>query len=155
MQGMSNRIKSPLTAYPAVGGMVLDRYPIKMDGVNIGTAFVECQGLYADILCRCNSADGTFCRIHMAFRDKTIDLGIWVREDGAFVVHKRVPRKIMGCGSPAFYAVTKFAQQRNLYPIFADQPFLHIKELAAAKLCIENNLMYMLCGECGQKPDWR
>ncbi|MBR4289061.1 MAG: hypothetical protein IKT52_00250 [Oscillospiraceae bacterium] len=98
-----------------------ETYDITYDGVNVGRAQMEKQGLYYVFSCRCRLPQDGLYRIHVLCADKREDLGICVPMGDVFGMDKKLPAKKLGEGTPSFELLP-----RDWHP----QPV--IKEPAAA-----------------------
>ena len=68
-------------------------YPVSLSGVQIGTAIVTKEGLYAAIECRCKFSKEGFYRIRLHIGQVIMDLGTCIPKDGHYSVKTRVPFK--------------------------------------------------------------
>ena len=82
-------------------------YEIKYEGVPIGTAHLEKQGLYLSFSCRCRLPQEGLYRIHVICGENREDLGICVPLGGDFGTDKRIPAKRFGEGTLPFELVPK------------------------------------------------
>ena len=119
-------------------------YPVFLNSEMIGIATVDHIGLYGHIQCRCHSADAGICRLIMTFSDKSVDLGLWVREQDYFVVDRKVPWKSFGCGDPCFTVLS-----HNVLPAFFREqlepgnPISNLETLEKCKLCQDGDRWYL------------
>ena len=122
----------------------MEKYPIALNDERIGVATVETKGLYTEILCRCSVLGENLCKVQMVFPDKTINLGVLVREGMYFTACKRVPTKSLGSGCPSFCAIEKKAHiSESMCRVYADQPFPYLAKIAEGHLYIQDGLYYI------------
>lgn len=84
-----------------------ETYDITHEGVPVGTARMEKQGLYYVFSCRCRLPEEGLYRIHAINGDAREDLGICIPVDGAFGMDKKIPQKRIGEGMLTFELVPK------------------------------------------------
>lgn len=84
-----------------------ETYDIVFEGVIVGTAQMQRQGLYCRFCCRCRLPDEGLYRIHAICGRTREDLGICVPMDGGFGMDKKVPAKRLGEGEMSFELVPK------------------------------------------------
>ena len=80
----------------------MKKYPALMGSTTVGWVSEERLGLYTRYECRCSFEDGLVHRMTLRSGEKEIDLGVFVPEEGAFVVRKNIPVKDIPNGSPEF-----------------------------------------------------
>lgn len=112
------------------------KYDIFLERQAVGYAQLEKQGLYYRIQCSCNlPAPGPY-RIEAASADRSIDLGICVRQDSEFTLVKRVPIKQLAEEPLSFRVITgESKQEGDFYPVKEDAPFDQLGFLMNARLC--------------------
>ena len=93
-----------------------DTYDITYDGVTVGTAKIDREGLYYAFSCRCSLPEEGLYRIHVTVADKREDLGICVPMGGAFGMDKKLSAKRLGVGTPAFELLPKDWRPREIIP---------------------------------------
>lgn len=119
-------------------------YPIEMNGKAIGSARVTHEGLYTVICCDCGDLAEAFHRVHMEFEDKTVPLGLLVREGQRYVSCKRLPSKLLGKGEPVFYAVSDAGQEiKEKIPLIPGKPFPDLGSIRHGTLLIERDRRYL------------
>lgn len=84
-----------------------ETYDIVFEGVIVGTAQMQRQGLYCRFCCRCRLPDEGLYRIHAICGRTREDLGICVPMDGGFGMDKKIPAKRLGEGEMSFELVPK------------------------------------------------
>ena len=111
----------------------------------VGKAIMVRSGLYADIQCDCQYPAGGFYRVYMKYSDKTIDLGLWIKDGSHYLVRRRIPLKSLGEGDPVFYiAQHQPATELNKYPLQIGQPFENIEKIRKCKLLNVSNTLYLV-----------
>ena len=110
-------------------------YDIHLNSSIIGQAEVSREGLYYNIVCRCQLPERSLCKIQITCEDQTELLGTPVPQGKDFVLHKKLPIKYFGEGEFKFRAVPKQAQLDGFFvPIRQDEPFAYLNRLKNARL---------------------
>ena len=100
--------RTPCRIHLRQGVIFMDEtYDIVFEGVPVGTAQMQRQGLYCRFCCRCRLPDEGLYRIHAICGRTREDLGICVPMDGGFGMDKRIPAKRLGEGEMSFELVPK------------------------------------------------
>lgn len=119
-------------------------YPILAAGQQIGFAEIAEIGLYQQVCCHCQFTEGEIRRVLMRFEDKTVDLGLWVRENQEFVIRKRIPRKAFGRGVPDFTAIPQLAKkEETLIRLEEGKPVQDLEQLANCRLRFDKGGAYL------------
>lgn len=84
-----------------------ETYDITYEGVSVGSADMEKQGLYYAFSCRCRLPEEGLYRIHVTCAENREDLGICVPIGGTFGMDKKISAKRLGEGKPAFELLPK------------------------------------------------
>ena len=110
-------------------------YEIKNESRTVGSVEVEKQGLYYHISCRCAPPGGGMQRLILRTKESRTDLGICVPENGAFVVRKRIPCKIVVGENPIFTLEPQNRRQKGRFVVpDPDMPFPELSNLSGAVL---------------------
>ena len=86
---------------------MVQTYEIKYGASPVGVAQMEMQGLYCRISCRCTLPDRELYRVHAAYPEKRVDLGICVPQGDSFGMDMMIPVKHLGTGEPVFELLPK------------------------------------------------
>ena len=116
-------------------------HPILMDGIEIGQANVERQGLYYHISCHCSLEPG-FYRIWMCCSGTNEQLGICVLQENRFGLEKRIPVKRIVDGIPVFTVTsTEENTESEFVKISTEEPFGWLEYIPDAKLQVKNGVV--------------
>ena len=109
-------------------------YEIILDGKRVGCAKVTSSGLYYDIDCACNSADG-FIRIFAICKERRERLRICVPANGKMVLHTKIPQKRLQA-LLGFEAVRE--SQEEWVPLNDGEPVTGMDKIANARFQLKN-----------------
>lgn len=120
-------------------------YPIWYNGAQIGTARMQKCGLYMEISGVCKCPDEAFYRVCVQYSDRTIDLGLLIKENDFYYLRKRVAIKVLGNAEPLF-AITSNHTETLYYPLSNRQaePFEYLDKLRNCKLSKTNEVIYIV-----------
>ena len=120
-------------------------YCAYMDQRIVGSAWIEPEGLYWVIRCSCRDLSSGIFRLHMMFADKTIDLGVLIREEGYFKTKRKIPQKSTGVGEPVFFVIPAGESYSEWgMHISKDHPIENIEVIRSSRLLIRNDEMYII-----------
>ena len=111
-------------------------YDIHLNSSIIGQAEVSREGLYYNIVCRCQLPVRSLCKIQITCEDQTELLGTPVPTGKEFILRKKIPVKQLPGSNLSFAAVEK--RKERFVPIYSDQPFEYISQLKTAHLEYRN-----------------
>ena len=121
-------------------------YPVMKDATQIGNASVEGVGLYLEIQCLCSNLEDGFYRLLMVFADKTIILGLLVREGEYYVTKKRIPVKSAGIGEPEFLVVSKETEllQEHSVRLVQGKMVENLSMIKTGKLAVKDGNVHLV-----------
>lgn len=111
-------------------------YPVTISGVQVGTATISKEGLYANIECKCVFQNQGFYRIHMHIGAERVDLGTCVPQKEHYIVKKRLPLKDV-LGKEIAFSVYDPNGRKTLWQ--SGDPQLSVAMLPWAKLEVVGN----------------
>jgi len=115
-------------------------YEIRMDQKTVGSAFIEKQGLFYAIHCKCQLPPDTKYRIVMKGEKKRLDLGICIPDEAEFVLTSHIPISRIGEGPFSFSAELHNAEKKHFLPVHPEKPFNHIPELVRARFTVQDQI---------------
>lgn len=101
----------------ARGDFLIQTFDITYEGMPVGTAQAEKQGLYYKFSCRCKMPDDGIYRIHILSNHQREDLGICVPMDDCFGMDKAVPAKRLEGDDLRFELIPKDWKPQELVPM--------------------------------------
>lgn len=107
---------------------------------SVGRAQVTRQGLYYQVVCRCNLSGEVMYRLEVSCGQKRVNLGILVPEETGFGLNTRFPVSRVGEGELAFRILPRHdaLQGRKFVPITPEEPFSYLERLKDSFLEIQN-----------------
>lgn len=127
-------------------------YEIMMDGIPVGQAQVEKEGLYYCFTCTCTPKNNGIHRIHVCDGVITRDLGICVPDGNGFRLFTRIPVKYLCEGKLSFKLVDTSRTQKAV-PVKEDEPFAYLGELDTARLQNTNGQPEIILSPVQDQPD--
>ena len=132
-----------------------EEYSIFSGGEEVGRVFVQRQGLYYRICCRCRLTGAVRYRLIATCGENTADLGLCVPQGDRFGVDTRIPIKRLGEGAISFRLLPKHSSLEGKFvPVFPDEPFGYIHQLQKAYLARQDGVVGIILKE-DQSPDLR
>ena len=121
----------------------MKQYDIYSGEETVGQAYVDREGLYYRIHCRCILASGVMHRVVVCCGEAEENLGILVPEGDRYMLTKRIPIKRLGSGEFRFYAMPKRQKTCGTFvSVYPDEPFAYIRQL-------ENSCLARMNGRLG------
>ena len=127
----------------------MKKYPVLMGSTTVGWVTEVRSGLYARFECRCSFDDGLVHRLELYTGGKQIDLGVFIPEEGSFVVRKRIPIKELPQENPEFW-VDHASHEVYLWQEGEDLPDADL--LKKARLQIRDGVFCLVINESVTGP---
>ena len=121
------------------------KYPVGLNGKTVGAADMIKRGLYTEVVCQCGGLDSGFHRLKMVYPDRTVDLGVLIREGISYTTRKKIPTKALGNGEPVFCVISACdANQMKMIRLEAEKPVHELEGIREGRLQFESGSMYLL-----------
>lgn len=127
-------------------------YDIMMDGISVGQATVEKEGLYYCFACTCIPQKEGVHRIHVCDGENVRDLGICVPDGNVFRLSTRIPVKYFCDGNWSF-VLSDTPRIEKVVPVKEDEPFSYLEQLNTARLQNTNGQPEIILPTVQDQPD--
>ena len=128
--------------------MLQQEYSVLYSGEAVGKAFIQRQGLYYQISCRCALADPGRYRLIADSGENTADLGLCIPHRDGFGVDTKIPVKRLGEAHLTFRLLPKHSMEEGRFiPLSQDEPFGYIRQLEKAHLAWQDGLVGIMLME--------
>lgn len=108
----------------------------------IGKVFVQQQGLYYLICCRCSLTGDVKHKLIASCGKNTVDLGLCVPYSDGFGMDTRIPMKQLGEGELGFRLQPRHSKPAGEFiPVSPEEPFGYIQKLQQAHLAQQDGLV--------------
>lgn len=116
------------------------RYPVMLNGKNVGTAEIIRQGLYNRILCCCWLPESRVYALWVLIGKTYEKLGVCVPTGDHFSVDIKIPVKRFLDEELSFITIPNSETPTSRWiTISQDQPFYYLRELTHARFEIQNS----------------
>ena len=122
-------------------------YPIFYSGEQVGTVNMRKIGLYMEFDCECVFPSENYLRVSAHFADRTIDLGLLIRENDVYYLRRKISIKTLGDGEPLFTLVPNCAGLVcHALSSAPGQPFKYLVKIRESRLFNKNDVIYIVIG---------
>lgn len=129
-------------------------YSVFSGGETIGKVWVQRQGLYYQIRCRCDLTGTVRYKLMASCGDITVDLGLCVPQDKQFGVDTKIPIKRLGEGTLSFRLIPRHSSLEGRFvPVSPEEPFGYIRRLQMAHLALQGGAIGILFAETQSSSD--
>lgn len=111
-------------------------YDVRFGTKTVGNVTLTRQGLYELICCRCENLGSEMTDLWVQSGALETDLGLLIPDQGALVLKKKVPSKVIGEGCPSFYLKLRQELTEEGERIDPEKPFLQLHRLPDAYLLV-------------------
>lgn len=115
-------------------------YEITWNGMQVGKARVEKDGLYYKITCVCTFDDTDIHRVIVSDGESFVKLGVCIPEGDQFYLTTKVPVKSLRGNKLSFMIKSNCTTG---IPVISGKPFAHLERLETARLQIKNGQAYI------------
>ena len=120
----------------------------------IGKVFVQRQGLYYLICCRCSLTGDVKHKLIASCGKNTVDLGLCVPHSDGFGMDTWIPVKRLGEGELTFRLLPRHSKpDREFIPVSSEEPFGYIQKLQQAHLAQQDGLVGIIVNEDQNSSD--
>lgn len=114
---------------------MVENFDVCLGDKPVGKAYVERQGLYYRIRCRCGLTGEVIHKVLVSCGTMEENLGILVPMGGEFGLDTRIPVKRLGEGKLTFRIMPRHAELKGRFiPLSPEEPFRYISRLKDAHL---------------------
>ena len=123
-------------------------YMVLSGGETIGKVFVQRQGLYYRIRCRCSITGTVKYKLIANCGENTVDLGLCIPHSDGFGMDTSIPMKRLGEGELTFRLTPKHNMlEGEFIPVLPEEPFSYIQKLQQAHLAEQDGLIGIVVNE--------
>ena len=120
----------------------------------IGKVFVQRQGLYYLVHCRCSLTGDVKYKLIASNGENNVDLGLCIPHIDGFGMDTRIPVKRLGEGELTFRLLPRHSKVEGAFiPVSPDEPFSYIRKLQQAHLAQQDGLVGIIVNEDQNSSD--
>ena len=131
-----------------------EEYSVLSGDETIGKVFVQRQGLYYRIQCRCSITGTVKYKLVAKCGGNVVDLGLCIPYRDGFGMDTSVPIKRLGEGELIFHLKPKHNETKGEFiPVSPEEPFGYIQKLQQAHLAQQDGLVGIAVNEDQNSKD--
>ena len=113
----------------------MNSYKVNYNNKTVGKAYVDIQGLYAQISVSCQSLEEDFYRLFVRCGGNCLDLGVLLPNNNAMGICTKIPTKNVDLQEPIFEIVNKSLTKQELrIAVDPTVPFEHLYHITDLRL---------------------